>query len=464
MDGRRMAARVFHAVACLAVFLPSFAIAQDHSAGTLRVGAAKVDITPAPQDLPDHYRGVLDPVFSRAIVVDNGATQVALVTVDALSLSGAVVERLGERIAAETGIPVAQLLIAGTGTHSVPTAMTDADAPSPSALLWERRIVESVERARDRLRPATVTYGSGLSYINVQRDRIDPVTRRWWEGPDYAGVSDKRVGVMSFRDVEGEPIAAYYNYGVFNVVTGMLDLVSGDVTGAASAYIEDAVGEDFVAALALAAHGDQNPVFFNQTFALRDLRIRDYAARGQDIALAMPPPGGQGLDRADPTVARLMDQQRRVNAALGLMLGEEVLHVLRESPPGASTAAIYTDQRVVSCPGRVRTNQGRGGVAGVYADAAPVEIRLGLVLIGDIAIGAVSGAPYAAIGARLKAESPFARTMLVTRANGYSAGYIPDDAAYGHETFAVLNARLKPGCAEDAIVDGILGMMPPSRY
>ena len=54
--------------------------------------------------------------------------------------------------------------------------------------------------------------------------------------------------------------------------------------------------------------------------------------------------------------------------------------------------------------------------------------------------------------------------MLVTRANGYAPGYIPDDASYGHETFAVLNARLKPGCAEGAIVNGILGLMPDIRY
>ncbi len=103
-------------------------------------------------------------------------------------------------------------------------------------------------------------------------------------------------------------------------------------------------------------------------------------------------------------------------------------------------------------------------MAGTYEDAEPVQIRLGLTLIGDVAIGAVNGSPYAQIGLRLKAESPYAHTMLVTRANGYAPGYIPDDASYGHETFAVLNARLKPGCAEGAIVNGILGLMPPTRY
>lgn len=79
-----------------------------------------------------------------------------------------------------------------------------------------------------------MTYGSGRSWINVQHDRIDPATGRWWEGPSYDGVSDKEVAVISFVSEGGTPIAAYYNYGIFNVITGMLDLVSGDVTGASS--------------------------------------------------------------------------------------------------------------------------------------------------------------------------------------------------------------------------------------
>lgn len=447
-----------------ATWCPLNAEARQATGGPLRVGAAKVDITPAQDALPSPYLGVLDPVYARAIVVDNGEVELALVTVDVISLTDASFARVSADIERATGIPVERQLIAGTGTHSVPTGGPGQRGnPSPTLARIEDQVVEAVVSARARLRPARMTFGQGRSWINVQRDRIDPVTRRWWEGPDYDGPSDKSVGVLSFTDPDGAPIAAYYNYGVFNVITGMLDLVSGDVSGAASRYIEEATGDDFVAAFALGAHGDQNPIFFNQTFELRDLRIADYAARGEDIRTAMPPPGGLGLDRSDPRVARLMDQQRQVNAALGLMLGEEVLRVMRDAPPGVAAAPIFAARGETACPGRVRTNEGRGGVAGTYRDGDPVVVRYGLALIGDVAIGSVNGAPYSEIGSRLKAESPFTRTMLLTRANGY-VGYMPSDAAYGHETFAVLNTRLRPGCAENAIVDGILGLFPPVSY
>ena len=77
------------------------------------------------------------------------------------------------------------------------------------------------------------------------------------------------------------------------------------------------------------AAGDQNQMYFNQTYELRQIRIADYAKRGEDISNAMPP-GGQGLDRNNPRVQVLMKQQEQMTVTMGQMLGEEVLHVMRE--------------------------------------------------------------------------------------------------------------------------------------
>jgi hypothetical protein len=50
--------------------------------------------------------------------------------------------------------------------------------------------------------------------------------------------------------------------------------------------------------------------------------------------------------------------------------------------------------------------------------------------------------------------------MMITVTNGRAnSGYIPNDAAFGYQTFEVLSSRLKPGFAENAIVNGILDMM-----
>lgn len=441
--------------------------AQVAKPGLLRVGAAKVDITPSASELPKQYLGVLDRVYSRAIVIDNGSTSAALITVDVISLPDVIWKRLSDRIAAELGIPVKNIVLAGTGTHSSPIAGQGAGpgGAAPAAGAFDDKIFSSVKLAKEKLQPARMSFGTGVSYINVNRDNIDPKTHGWWEGPNYDGVSDKGVRVLKFVAQNGDPIAIYYNYAVFNVITGVLDLVSGDITGATSRYIEDSYDNKVVAALSLGAHGDQNPIFFQQTFDLREIRTQDYAKRGQDIANAMPPSGGVGLDRSNPAVAKLMEQQKQIILSMGQMLGEEVLHAMRGAGRELSNAGIYGAYKTVSCPGRQRTNEGRSGVVGTYKDADPLDIRLGVLMIGDVAIAEVNAIPYSQIGLRIKKESPYAKTMLTARANGMSrAGYIPDDASYAHQIFSVLNSPVKPGCAETAIVDGLLDLMPPIIY
>jgi neutral ceramidase len=416
----------------------------------LRAGAAKVDVTPAEEALPPNYQGVLDRIHSRAIVVDDGTQLAALISVDAGAVPDAIWQEVTRRLERELGIPTDNVLLTATHTHSAPRQDVGA---------YTDKIVESVRLAKERLTGARIGYGTGVSYLNVNRNIIDPKTRRWWEGPNYDGPSDKTVAVVAFESLSGEPIAVYYNYAMHAVTVGQLDLVSGDAPGTASKYVEDSLDGNVVALWSSGAAGDQNPLYFQQTYDLREIRIEDYAQRGIDISNAMPP-GGEGLDRQDPTVAKLMNQQKQMILSMGQFLGEEVLRVMRGMERWESSARIAARHALVSCPGRERTNAGRAGFPGEYRDAPPVEIRLGLLALGDIMIGAVNAEVFNPIAQRLKRESPHTRTLLATLTNGMArSGYIPHDAGFGMYTFEVLSSRLQPGCAESAIVDGILDLM-----
>jgi neutral ceramidase len=417
---------------------------------TLRAGAAKVDVTPAQTALPQGYEGVLDRIYSRAIVVDDGASTAALISVDAGAIPDAIWQEVARRLETELGIPGDNLLLTATHTHSVPRQDIGP---------YTDKIVESARLAKARMVNARVGYGTGVSYLNVNRNIIDPKTRRWWEGPNYEGPSDKTVAVMAFETSTGEPLAVYYNYAMHAVTVGQLDLVSGDAPGTTSKYIEDSFDGNVVALWSSGAAGDQNPIYFQQTYDLREIRIKDYAERGIDISNAMPP-GGQGLNKQDPAVIRLMSQQKQMIQSMGQFLGEEVLHVMRGMERTQSDLRIAGRHKLVTCPGRERSNEGRAGFPGEYRDAAPVEIRLGVLALGDIRIGAVNAEVFNPIAQRLKRESPYARTMMATLTNGMArSGYIPHDAGFGMYTFEVLSSRLQPGCAESAIVDGLLELM-----
>jgi len=439
----------------LAILIIMLAAARSVRADSpLRVGAAKVDVTPAESALPRTYLGVLDHVYARAIVLDNGAARAALITVDAGGLSDAIWQSVTRQVDAELRIPAANVLLTATHTHSV---------PGPPAADYAAKIVDAVRRAQQKLTPARVGYGTGESFINVNRQITDAKTGKWWEGPNREGPSDKTVAVLKFETLSGEPIAVYYNYAVHGVIAGQLDQISGDIPGPSSRYVEDAFGGDVVAVWSSGAAGDQNPIYYQQTYDLREIRIKDYAKRGVDISNAMPP-GGQGLDRNNPAVARLMNQQRQMVASMGQFLGEEVLYVMRNIERTDTEVLLSGSQKTIQCPGRERTNDGRAGSEGTYKDAGPVEIRLGLLRVGDTMIGAVNAEVFNPIAQRLKRESPFKATMMATLTNGAArSGYIPDDASYGKHTFEVLSPRLRAGCAESSIVNGLLDLIDSAR-
>lgn len=429
--------------------------AQKGPRGLLSVGAAKVDFTPAESELPANSYGILDRLYSRAIVVSNGHTKAALVTADVAGIHDPIWAPVVERAEKELGIPAANILLTASHTHSGARVSND---------YMIEKIFASIKDANAALQPARMGYGKGESYINVNRNMFDQDRGHWWEGANYDGHSDKDVMVLYFETLGGDPIAVYYNYSMHAVTAGVLDMISSDVPGSTSKYIEDSFNNEIIAIWSTAAQGDQNPIFFQQTYDLRDIRIADYAKRGEDISNQMPG-GGTGMDRSNPEVARLMNEQKQLLLSMGQMLGEEVKRVVREIRRFETNITINGGQKSVFVPGRKLLNrQGRAGYQGEYEDADPVELRLSLVMIDDIPITGVNGEVYNYIQLRLKQESPYARTMMVALSNGGGAGYIPNDEAFGFQVFEVLGARYQPGYAESAIVNGLLDLIHEATH
>ena len=162
--------------------------------------------------------------------------------------------------------------------------------------------------------------------------------------------------------------------------------------------------------------------------------------------------------KLDPKVA---DNFERWIESEGQLLGEEVIRVMTNTRKMAGERdASGARQNNLSCPGRQRTNTGREGSPGTYEDGDPVNIRLGVLGIGDIALTTVNAEIYNLISQRMKKQSPMTNTVMVTLANGRAnSGYIPNDAAFGAYTFQVLGSRLKPGCAEQGIADGLTDLV-----
>ncbi len=399
--------------------------------GSLRAGAFKVDITPAPDAaLPmsgygsrtEGFKAIHDSLNVRAIVVDDGATQAALVGCEVIGISAALWEKIAARVTQETKIPRDNIMLASVHTHAAPALGTynepaEGDAARKRAEYVQKledAVVTAVGRAQANLQPARVGFGTGKAHVNANR-RAPDGSGGWMLGNNPDGVSDKTVAVIKFETASGEPLAIFTNYAVHGTVLGAGNLqISSDLPGATSRVVEAHFGDRVVSPWTSGAAGDQDPIY----------RV------GTDFKNV---------------------------AALGQLLGEEVIRVAGGIKTSAR-ARIRGLQKVVTCPGK-RTVQNPGpGKAYTIEDADPVPIRLSLLVINDMAIAGVSGEVLTNIGARLKEESPFNRTVLVTHCNG-SSGYLPDDAAYDQVSYEIVASRVKRGCAEGAIVNGLVEMM-----
>jgi hypothetical protein len=385
--------------------------------GALRVGAAKIDITPAPDAaLPmsgyanrtEGFKGIHDPIYVRAIVVDDGTTQAAIVAWELIFVPDAVWSELAPRIAAETGIPVENVIVAAVHDHGAPTP-TGAYAKKAQDLA-----IEAIKTAKSRLQPAKVGYGTGTAYVNVNRREMGP--KELGLGHNEQAASDKTVRVLRFDDLAGKPLAFLINYAVHVVVMGPDNYqITGDLAGATSRFVErHYAGKS-------RPRGDAGP------------RMRLAPEQRNEEVVAVWTSGAAGDQ--NPVSTAMADEWHMVDA-LGKVLGESVVRASSAIQTSAE-ALIRGAQKVVTCEGKT----------------APVNIRLSMVGLGDVVLAGVSGEVLNPIYQRLLKQAP--GTVMITHANG-SSGYIPHDAAFPQVGYEVTASKLKPGCAEAAVVNGIL--------
>jgi len=465
------AVRVIGAAMLLAVG-PAMAQPQDMA---LTAGSARVEITPPASALgpTDVLR---DPLFVRAIVIGNGASCAVLVGADVAGLRSEFARDAIDRAAKVTGCAPENFVVSATHTHSGGAGPLRASNPDGKTVA--DAIVKAVTAARGAMRPARIGYGTTQIDLNINRDLFD--SGRWTQGPNPQGVSDKTLAVIELLDARDLPIGVYLNYAMHPIHFNLSGVVSGDFAGEASRYIERRYGASTVAIFAQGASGDLNPRLTRAQNKLS--RIRTGAAEADDMRLTAPFPwhpsteGGDAMRRRfaameQPVPPERIDAYRaavaeagEVVSATGTLLGESAIGVMRyDTPALAGTAVIRATQRTVQCPGRDRQDRAdpvREGALPPYADGAPVAIRVGMLRIGDVYISTVDGEVYSEIGLRLKREAPVSQLMMTTIANGSAnSGYIYSNRAAPALTFQVIGSRLKPGCAEDAIVKAGLEMI-----
>ncbi len=456
-------------VLLVAASLPSL---HATTTGQLRAGAAKVDFTPSDRDLTVATDSIRDHLFARVILVYDGSTCAVLVGLDLGATPNQVVEDAIPRVASGTGCPAQNVIVSATHTHSSNTGGLGQGQGAPTAKTVANAIVEAAATAKSKLAPARVGYGTTNVDLNVNRDRFNSKLE-WRQEPNPDGPSDKTLAVVAFLGQDDVPIGVYMNYAMHPINFYLSGVISADFPGEASRYVEDLFDGRAIAIFSQGASGDQNP----RDFRSPSLFLGSRAALTQGPASSAPGQASakgfnpqQAASERKPIPAEKLEAYKKALARtgdyahmLGTMIGSSAVRVMRESMEPTETARIWAGQEQFGCPGRVRLdadNPARENVFPGYKDGPDVDLKVGLLRIGDINLVAVNGEVYSQIAMRLKATAPANKTIMVTLANGMAnSGYIYSDEAYSHLTFQVIGSRLKPGCAEGKIVSTALDLM-----
>lgn len=438
----------------------------------LEAGAARIDITPTPAELK-RPMPVRDALFARAIFIRRATDCAILVGLDLPSIDNASADRVIEKLAKSAGCARDHIIVSATHVHSAGAA---ADTEQRQARI-EAAIAEAVSRAKAESRPAKLSFGTTAVDLNTNRDLLSD--GRWMVGTDPAGHSDKTLAVLALRDEANQPIAAYLNYAMHPVNYNRVPIVSADFAGEASAYIERRFGGNIVALFAQGASGDQNPRFLQplntlrgELWGLADMRATGLDAEEGGAIVARERQGTARFEREAPAeiaagrsdaYAAALENVDELVRAEGAILGEAAIAAMRfSSSEPRSDPVIKGAHRLLQCPGRDRTDKADPVLMGelpAYVDGVPVTIRTGMLRIGDVHIAAVNGELYSEIAERMKAALPDRALMVTTLANGSAnSGYIYSDDAASRLTFTVIGSRLKPGCADRAIVAAAAAM------
>ena len=414
-----------------------------------------------------------DPLNARALVLDDGKTQVVWVVIDNLGVPKKVVAEAKELAAKATGIPVEHMLVSGTHTHSGVNPADEPSAADAKAVAYRQVMLEGISqaiiRAHASLRPAAVGAAARPLTHEVFNRRwylkpgkmppnpfgeYDQVKMNPGTSPDVldrpAGPTDPDISVLSVVDAKRKPLALFANYSLHYVGGTPAGQVSADYYGEFARLMPSRLGagEGFVAAMSNGTSGDINNVPF--------LVGRPPRAPFEQIRIV----AGEAADVAWQAVRDIPKHQN--NVVLGV---RQRLVTLKYRKPTkeqllyAQAILAIKDKEAIARLPRLAQDYAARTLSAANRPEETVDVILQTIGIGDVVLCAVPFETFAETGLELKQKSPFGRTIVIGIANG-KHGYLPTPRHHelgGYETWLGTNQVQKD--ASEIVVRNLVEMM-----
>jgi neutral ceramidase len=415
---------------------------------TLHVGFGERDITP-PLGLPlggygarlSPADGILDPLFCRVAMFDDGTAPMALVVLDLVHVFGNWVARVRTRVAELFGLQPERLLVAATHTHAGPGVFRSVIGDHTRVAAYEEdlllKVIDCVAAAFRAAVPALLCYGSAHAG-GVAANRRDPSLP-----------IDDTVRVLCAHAASGQLLGVLANFACHSTVLPAANcFYSGDLFGAAAAGAASQLG-----APVLLTNGTGADV--STRFTRRDQSYAEVQQLGGRLAKAICTAVRSAADCIPADQACLSAALQAVDvrwrhlpapadAAAELQAAEDALRALRAQ--GTDPATLRLAESRVEGAQAVLWVTSLGGWDAVFGPR-PAVAELQALRCAGVLIVAAPGELFASAGRSVRrqlGESAF----LIGYANDYLGYFIPEmeTRAGGYES---LVAMIEPSCEAD---------------
>lgn len=447
-------------------------------ATALRVGMAEVDITP-PVGFPMagyyHERlaeGTIDSLKAKAIVFREGDTVGALVVCDLIGIATDMSREVRRRASEKTGIPVSNIVIAATHSHTAPDYMKELwlylgkEEQEPLRAEYIEKLINSpvdaIARAHDNAGDFVLSTGAALQTTPVAFNRRfvmrDGSVQTWQalSNPEVvraAGPIDPRIELLAVRNADDGKV-----HGILSNFALHLDTVGGmrwsaDYPFFIERTLRKNFGAEVISIFGTGCCGDINHAdpstpqrnkadFIGdsigssicQQFAkLSPLKKTQLHVMSQAVELPLEDVTQPEVERAVEIVA-LAKQGGKVAfldhvTSYKQLILDQFLH----RQPFTETAKHITW-------GLSRSLAGVG-------ERLPVDVTV-MTIGDDVAIVCLPGEVFVELGLAIKQASPFRTTIVVELSNAVETIYVPHRAAYAGGSYEVTNSALQPGGGE----------------
>jgi hypothetical protein len=398
---------------------------------SLQAGEGVVDITPPVGiELAGFHRaagnerrikGIRQPMAARALVLQHGDTEVAIISLDSIGLGRDLARRVQQKVESQTGIPNSNVRVCATHTHSAPAFcyMRQWGAiPTEYMAEVEKKVVEVVSIAQADLTPSALFVGKsragGGSYnrttktfkTDEQFTKYSTDTERWL---------DTMLHVVFIERSGGKRNLMWYHFSAHPVCfaddlagpdwPGLVDKMTRESHNLTSSFLQGHAGD--------VNPGDGSPW-------LGDVQETSTAVHGA-IARAM---GDLECVRVDS----LESQTQEFSVPFNKVMFKEWLARYRQDPSKCASG-VWVD--VSFARDWFEANKKRN------PSQTGLTITLSAIRIGSLGLVFHPAELYSYYGLAIQRGSPFASTIVVGYADGL-IGYLTDPQAYKAGEYAAI--------------------------